>query len=132
MSSVWEPARTWAFIVGVLEWEHEDIYSPFPKEQRRDAQLVKLLEERGVPKGQIRYLQDRRATTAAITPPVRKVMRRGARLASVKAGETMLAAMLVVSVATAITTMDTIPSHALPPSRVSRATSSTGFQIASP
>jgi hypothetical protein len=42
-------------------------------------------------------------------------MRRGARFASVKAGDTMLAAMLVVSVATAITTMDTIPSHALPP-----------------
>lgn len=66
MSSTWEPARTWAFIVGVLEWKHPDIYSPFPKTERRDAQLVKLLAERGVPEGQIRYLQDRKATSAAI------------------------------------------------------------------
>lgn len=66
MSNVWEPARTWAFIVGLLEWKHADIYSPFPKEQRRDAQLVKLLMERGVPEGQICYLQDRKATTATI------------------------------------------------------------------
>jgi hypothetical protein len=67
VSKIWEPERTWAFVVGVLEWKHPEIYDPFPKEQRRDAALVKLLGERGVPKGQIRYLQDRRATTAAIT-----------------------------------------------------------------
>jgi hypothetical protein len=84
MSSVWEPARTWAFIVGVLEWEHDDIYSPFPKEQRRDAALVKLLEERGVPKGQIRYLQDRRATTAAITKALAE------HLAGAAPGDTLL------------------------------------------
>lgn len=66
MSSIWEPARTWAFVVGVLEWRHEAIYSPFPKAERRDAQLVELLSERGVPRGQICYLQDRKATTAAI------------------------------------------------------------------
>ena len=67
MAAMWEPAQTWAFIVGVLEWQYPDIYSPFPKEERRDAQLVKLLIERGVPKEQVRYLQDRKATTAAIT-----------------------------------------------------------------
>jgi len=67
MTSVWEPARTWAFIVGLLEWKHDDIYSPFPKEDRRDDQLVRLLKERGVPERQIRYLQDRKATTAAIS-----------------------------------------------------------------
>lgn len=66
MSNVWEPARTWAFIVGLLEWKRDDIYDPFPKEERRDAQLAQLLIERGVPKAQVRYLQDRKATTAAI------------------------------------------------------------------
>jgi hypothetical protein len=66
MTMHWEPAQTWAFIVGILEWHHGDIFEPFPKEQRRDAALVKLLGERGVPKEQICYLQDRKATTARI------------------------------------------------------------------
>ncbi|NTV63799.1 MAG: hypothetical protein HGA65_09715 [Oscillochloris sp.] len=67
MGNVWEPTQTWAFVVGLLEWQRDDIYTAFPQTQRRDAQLVKLLAERGVPKGQICYLQDRQATTAAIT-----------------------------------------------------------------
>jgi hypothetical protein len=66
MGNIWEPARTWAFIVGLLEWKRDDIYDSFPKEERRDAQLAQLLIERGVPKAQLRYLQDRTATTAAI------------------------------------------------------------------
>ncbi len=84
MSKVWEPERTWAFIVGVLEWRHEDIYSPFPKAERRDAQLVKLLAERGVPSGQICYLQDGKATTAAITQGL------AAHLAAAPPGATLL------------------------------------------
>lgn len=66
MSSVWNPAKTWAFIVGLLEWENVDIYSSFPAEQRRDEQLVDLLIERGVPEDQVWYLQDSDATTEAI------------------------------------------------------------------
>ncbi len=66
MGNVWDPARTWAFIVGLLEWKRNDIYDSFPKEERRDAQLVDLLIERGVPTAQVHYLQDRQATTTAI------------------------------------------------------------------
>lgn len=66
MSTVWEPSQTWAFVVGVLEWQYEDIYPSFPQDQRRDAILVKLLEQRGVPTRQIYYLQDGQATTDAI------------------------------------------------------------------
>jgi len=84
MASVWEPARTWAFIVGLLEWQRDDIYSSFPKEERRDAQLVKLLIERGVPKAQIRYLQDRKATTAAIDAGM------AAHLAAAPPGSTLM------------------------------------------
>jgi hypothetical protein len=84
MTSVWEPKQTWAFVVGVLEWKHSDIYSPFPKEERRDAQLVKLLIERGVPEQQIRYLQDRKATTAAITASLAEL------LAAAPAGSTLI------------------------------------------
>jgi hypothetical protein len=74
MTSVWEPARTWALIVGLLEWKHSDIYGPFPKEERRDAQLVKLLKERGVPERQMRYLQDRKATTATISASLTELL----------------------------------------------------------
>lgn len=84
MGNVWEPARTWAFVVGLLEWKHSDIYSPFPKEERRDAQLVKLLKERGVPERQVRYLQDRKATTAAIAAGFAEL------LAAAPAGSTLI------------------------------------------
>lgn len=63
----WNPARIWAFVVGVLEWEHEDIYKPFPQKNRRDAQLVQLFKDQGVPAKQIVYLQDRAATTETIS-----------------------------------------------------------------
>ena len=59
MTTLWEPARTWAFVVGVLEWQHDDIYSASPQEERRDAQLVELFAQRGIPRSQIVYLQDR-------------------------------------------------------------------------
>jgi hypothetical protein len=63
----WNPARIWAFVVGVLEWEHEDMYKPFPQENRRDAQLVQLFRDQGIPDRQIVYLQDKQATTRTIT-----------------------------------------------------------------
>src|SRR3989442_1336349 len=69
---------------------------------------------------------------AAIRPPSLKLTRRGARFAKPFAGATMLAAMLVVSVATRIATIATIPSNGLRDSAVSRANRSTGFQIARP
>jgi hypothetical protein len=72
MSATWNPAQTWAFVVGVLAWQRDDLYTAFPQEQRRDAALVRLLGERGVPNGQICYLQDRQATTAAITASLAK------------------------------------------------------------
>jgi hypothetical protein len=66
LSNVWNPEKTWAFIVGLLEWKNEDIYSSFPAEQRRDELLVDQLIERGVPEDQVWYLQDSDATTEAI------------------------------------------------------------------
>jgi len=61
----WEPPRTWAFVVGVLEWKSHQ-FSSFPKENRRDERLVQVLKQRGVPETQITYLQDRRATTGHV------------------------------------------------------------------
>src|SRR5262245_54223060 len=60
----WDPEHTWVFAVGILEWEHSDIYPSFPAamKNRRDKQLVDYFREAGVPKEQITYLQDAAAT----------------------------------------------------------------------
>ena len=63
----WQPAKTWAVVVGVLEWQDEESFAPFPKKNRRDALLVEALKSRGVPEKQIIYLQDRQATAKNIT-----------------------------------------------------------------
>jgi hypothetical protein len=62
---VWEPEKTWVFMVGVLEWKDESI-ARFPKENRRDQELAALLSRRGVPAGQILFLEDGEATLARI------------------------------------------------------------------
>jgi hypothetical protein len=62
----WQPARTWAIIIGLLKWKHADMFDTFPTERRRDAELVRCLQKRGVPEAQIVYLQDRQATLAKI------------------------------------------------------------------
>lgn len=62
----WEPARTWVFVVGPLEWKDAETFAAFPKEGRRDAELVELLRTRGVPRDQIVYLHDEMATLRAI------------------------------------------------------------------
>ena len=62
----WQPQQTWLFVVGTLEWKHPDQFAPFPKENRRDAALVRFFAEQGVPDAQILYLQDKQATLAQI------------------------------------------------------------------
>ena len=64
----WNPAKTWVFCVGLLEWQHADLWSSFPECQkdRRDEQLVKYFRDAGVPDDQITYLQDAEATKSRI------------------------------------------------------------------
>lgn len=64
----WDPAKTWVFAVGILEWQHADIWSSFPAamKNRRDQQLVEFFKKAGVPAEQIVYLQDKAATKAQI------------------------------------------------------------------
>ncbi|HEY0604823.1 MAG TPA: agenet domain-containing protein [Herpetosiphonaceae bacterium] len=80
----WKPARTWVFVVGILEWKHDDIYSAFPKQQRRDAALVKFFREQDVPDHQIVYLQDRAATTRKIQQSLEEL------LAQTRAGDLLV------------------------------------------
>jgi len=60
----WEPARTWALLIGVLEWEKPGLAS-FPKPGRQDRVLERTLKDRGVPASQVTFLEDRQATLAA-------------------------------------------------------------------
>lgn len=60
----WEPAKTRVFVVGLLEWQHPEIWSSFPAamKDRRDQQLVDLCRSAGIPDEQIVYLKDAVAT----------------------------------------------------------------------
>src|SRR3990170_1908963 len=64
----WDPARTWVFAVGLLEWEREDLWAPFPAAMidRRDEQLVDYFRDAGVDEDRISYLQDSDATKADV------------------------------------------------------------------
>ena len=64
----WQPENTWVFAIGILEWQHPDVWASFPdaKPNRSDAQLVKHFRDAGVPDEQIVYLQDAKATKAHI------------------------------------------------------------------
>lgn len=62
----WNPQRTWVFAVGILEFEHGDSWNSFPKEGRKDAELVDFFREAGVPHDQILFIKDREATRERI------------------------------------------------------------------
>lgn len=62
----WQPQRTWVFVVGILEWKDKESFESFPKENRRDRELVRFFRQQGVPSTQIIYLQDSQATTRNI------------------------------------------------------------------
>lgn len=71
----WQPSKTWLFVVGPLEWKDAESFTPFPKEGRRDAELVELFRKRGVPLAQIVYLQDSEATSRAIHSELAKLLK---------------------------------------------------------
>ncbi len=79
----WEAKRTWVFGVGLLEWKDSESFASFPKENRRDETLIKVLKDRGVPAAQIVYLQDRTATTEKIRSEFLKL------LTKTRAGDTV-------------------------------------------
>ncbi len=66
VSAAFDPARTRVFAVGLLAWADSETFGSFTPEGRRDAELVEALAARGVPRGNITYLQDRAATRAAV------------------------------------------------------------------
>jgi hypothetical protein len=63
------PDRTHAVISGVLSWDDPGL-AGFSTRARKDLELAKLLEQRGVPEGRIKVLLDAEATTGAIIDAV--------------------------------------------------------------
>jgi hypothetical protein len=59
-------ARTWVFMVGVLEWADGKTFAPFDKEGRVDAKIKKFFEQQGVPANQMLYIKDQGATTNTV------------------------------------------------------------------
>src|SRR4051812_1486948 len=72
----WNPEHTSVFVVGVLQWEHPEIWSPFPEcqQDRRDLQLVEQFREAGVPEDRIAYLCDGQATKSRIQEAFYKLL----------------------------------------------------------
>ena len=62
----WQPQRTWVFVVGILQWQHKDMFDSFPQQNRRDAQLVEYFRQQGVPNPQIIFLKDTQATSRRV------------------------------------------------------------------
>jgi hypothetical protein len=59
----WQPATTRVFAVGVLAYPTGQAW---PEEGRRDAEMIAVLRDRGVPAEQITFITNQRATLAAV------------------------------------------------------------------
>ena len=59
-------AKTWVFMVGVLEWADGKTFAPFEKEGRVDAKIMNFFEKQGVPVNQMLYIKDEGATTNTV------------------------------------------------------------------
>lgn len=70
----WDPKKTWAFLVGLVEWKDPAEFAPFPQKGRQDDVFLTLLKQRGVPAGQTVYLRDSQATTARIKAEFEKML----------------------------------------------------------
>ena len=68
----WEPAKTWVFMAGVLEWQDKNL-SPFPKKDRQDRVLETKLKEAGVPADHLVFLEDSQATQKAMQQELRQL-----------------------------------------------------------
>lgn len=66
----------WVLAVGVLEWARPDHWDPFEQEGRRDARLVQVLRDRGIPADHVFYLQDRAATRSAIEGALETILQK--------------------------------------------------------
>jgi len=74
----WHPEQTWVFAVGVLEYQHPEVWrnQPAAKKGRRDDQLVEHFARHGVAQDHIVYLRDREATQQRIRHALAEQLKR--------------------------------------------------------
>ena len=63
----WQPQRTWVFVIGILQWQHKDMFDSFPQKNRRDAQLVEFFRQQGVPESQLMFFKDSQASARKVS-----------------------------------------------------------------
>lgn len=73
----WEPGKTHAVMVGVLEWKNG--LGGFSKKHRKDQELRDLLVNRGVPEKNISLLLDKEATLPNIRAAIDATMQRAGK-----------------------------------------------------
>lgn len=71
--AAWQPASTYALLIGILEWQDPSL-SSFPKTNRQDRALERALVANGVPAGHVVFLEDRQATLASIRGALGRLM----------------------------------------------------------
>jgi len=69
-SEDWTPSKTVAVIVGILEWDDNEL-TTYPTEDREDKKFYELLKTRGVPDNQIIFLCDKQGTYKNITDAIK-------------------------------------------------------------
>lgn len=72
----WQPARTFAFFVGLVEFANPETYEPFDVKERCDRELFERLIGRGVPASQATFLDGRAATLASIREGLAQLLAR--------------------------------------------------------
>lgn len=72
---VWNPARTWVFAVGVLNFDDPSL-ATWPDEGRVDARMIEVYRQRGVPEDHILFLKNEDATKARVTAEFVRFLRR--------------------------------------------------------
>ena len=64
-SETWNPAKTWIFAVGVIQFDDPNL-ATYPEKGRVDADMIRAYGRRGVPPDHIVFLKDREATRDTI------------------------------------------------------------------
>ncbi|MDP2922181.1 MAG: caspase family protein [Candidatus Omnitrophota bacterium] len=73
---VWQPTKTIALLIGVLQWQDQTLETYDPR-NRQDQKLFETLIERGVPKENIIFLKDKEATLLKILETFKSLARQG-------------------------------------------------------
>ncbi len=63
--SVWQPAKTWVFAVGILNFDTKGL-ATWPDAGRKDAEMIDAYKKRGVPADHITFIKNSDATKANI------------------------------------------------------------------